>query len=111
LYKDPWREYYSDEDWDEVVKILAQHNFNYPTKEIKHDIRDVTIRITDYQDALHNIYGILFPYMKNKKRTPIGHDITVLSVSVDKAINASYFFERTIKHLIKKEKFIEKEMK
>lgn len=94
------------EDWDEVVKILAQHNRKYPTKEVEHDITNITARIKDYEDALSNIFSILRPYMR-KEINPKGGALDILDNQADKAINAAYFFEKTIKHLIKEGKFME----
>ena len=93
------------EEWDTVVDILKQHNRQYPGQEIAHDISDVNVRIDTYGEALRTMFGILLPYIKERK-APVGNDKTILSVKVDEAINAAAMFERTITDLIKEGKFL-----
>jgi len=94
-----------EENWDEVTKILKDHLKIYKREGYKHHISNVGTRINTYDQALANVHVIMSDWIAEKK-PPIGGDITMLQVQIDQAINAAAMFERTLKFLISKERFL-----
>ena len=91
------------EDWPQVKKILQQHNrsLDRGAPEVQHDLADIAGRISQYGEDITQISRMLEAEMSRDAKTK-----DLMLIRVDSAINAAYFFERTIIHLIKKRKFM-----
>ena len=83
------------EDWDEVKRLLALHNFHHygrnVKKEIEHDIYSIGMIISDYGDNLIQILAGLS--YEGSEVSNKDHMIT----KVDDAIECALRFEETIK--------------
>ncbi len=91
------------EDWEEVRKILQQHNRSLETESprVKHDLADIGGRISQYSEDLDQISRMLVSQMR-------GNDTKgYMLLKVESAIAQAHFFEQTILHLIKERKFME----
>ena len=92
------------EDWQEVKRILQQHNYHLDrdAPEIEHDLSKIGRDISDYGQHLSQISAILRSQLKS------GHgDKVIMKLKVKDAIYCALKFEKTIKHLIKEGKFLE----
>ena len=47
------------EDWNEVVRILKQHNEKFDDEGFEHGISEARIRMGDYDTALNQINNLL----------------------------------------------------
>ncbi len=93
-------------DWDKVKEVLRQHNYLLSSKErdvIEHDLADAAFYIKKYDDALLQVSKMLKSVLKGEKGTVI----SLMEMKTKEAIEAAETFEKTLKHLIKKKKFME----
>ena len=91
-------------DWNTVRDIYNQHkgNLDVESRLVEQDISNITTQLNNYGVALIQI-GIL---LKKKNL-----DKDTIKLQIKHAINATHFFEATIKHHIALGRFIEEKMK
>ena len=94
----------------EVQRILRLHNkrlLHDESDEIEHDISDISHRISKYSEDLDQISIALRSAIK-------GSSVAVakshMQLKVKSAIEQAHSFEKTLKHLIKEGKFLEKKI-
>lgn len=92
-----------NENWEEVKKILQQHNrsLDRNAPEVEHDLSEISHRIHQYGEDITQISLMLKSQMEGSNNKKL------MIAKVKSAINQSYFFEKTIIHLIKEHKFME----
>ncbi len=91
------------EDWDEVKRILQQHNRSMEehVPRVQHDISDISHRISQYGADITQISAMLAA-RRNGQNTK-----DLMLTKVTSAIEQAHFFEETIIQLIKERKFME----
>jgi hypothetical protein len=92
-------------DWEMVRKIYSQHrgDLNVESHLVEQDLSSITGRLNKYGEALDQIGNLL-----KLKTEPDKMDI---NLHIKQAIDATHFFEATIKHHIALGRFIEEKMK
>lgn len=91
------------EDWQEVKRILQQHNRSLDAEapEIEHDLSDIAIRISQYGQDITEISKMLAAQVQGRNTKDL------MLAKVNSAIDQAGTFERTIIHLIGERKFME----
>ena len=88
-------------EWDKVRKILVEHQrYVGDGKEQQHNINDIWVAIQQYAIDLRQISACL-------NATSIrGHTEDILLIKVNSALECAEKFEKTLKELIRKGRFL-----